>query len=215
MSETISGVQAPEEAKENENKKDRLSQEQWEEVRFAYETGQKRVAALAQEYGVSPQAIHQFFKRKKIVFGSRKTDLEEKVVEKAAEKVVAATFGSKRITRIEETKEQAYQSAQAIAALNMRILAECARAGGPTLQSRANDVKTLRSMAVVLKETLDVRYRVLNADENIDPDDLPELQILDLTEEDIAHVREADEEDGEIDVPDVEIDDAILEESPL
>jgi hypothetical protein len=193
----------PEQTGEDENGSGkRLTDAQWKEIRDKFELGQARGGKLAQEYGVSAMAISKHFRKHGVVFGSRAHELN---APKASAPVATQTFAEKRDKRIEDTKEQAYQGAQALHLAMMKIMKESMTPGGSSFSTHQNSVKTLRGLAAILKDTTEIRYKVLDADSHVDENDMPILPIEVLTDEEIEDMRNADlEDDGsEMEAPDM------------
>jgi len=84
-----------------EKKRKHLSLAEYEYARSRYEEGTRTLMELSRELGVSPQLLHQRFKRDGVVKGSKITD--EKEMRKAA-LARAETFVAKRVEWIEETR---------------------------------------------------------------------------------------------------------------
>lgn len=198
-------------------KKEALSDEQWAEIRAAYELGTAGAKELAEKYDVSPQALYKHFQKHGVVRNSRKGELEKKVAEEAAKKTAAAvatnvaaaasvSFASKRKQRIEETKEAVYTSAAALGVLSSRILKESATPGAAVISTRHADIKALKTLSEVIANTMEMRYRVLNADEDVDEAGLPALPIMDLTEDDIAAIH-AGHNDDDLVLPEPALED--------
>ena len=98
----------------------RLTDAQWKEIRDKFELGQARGGKLAQEYGVSAMAISKHFRKHGVVFGSRAHELN--APKSSSAPAPTQTFAEKRDKRIEDTKEQAYQGAQALHLAMMKIM---------------------------------------------------------------------------------------------
>jgi len=111
------------------------------------------------------------------------------------------TFAETRIQRIEETKSTLYQTNVALAAAFQKMIRE--HLGGVVKLS----VKELRGIQAGIAQNRQERYAILNAEKEIDANELPEIVIRDLTDDEILIMQTADElEIGEDDsLPELEI----------
>lgn len=217
MSEETAGPASP--APEEESKTPtKLTVEQWAEARALCETGAMRPSEIARKFGITASAVSQFFSKNGVVYGSKKGEVAKAVATATAVKTAEAVapFAIRRIERIEETKSQHYQYSTWIAQETMRVMAE-AKKGSLPVSSAASDVKTLRIAAQTLSIVRQERYAVLDADQHIDEEELPSIEIRDLTDEEIQHMQDLDP-DADLDmapasVLEVEEDDVVVTES--
>lgn len=175
----------------------RLSADQRKQVCDLYAAGKMKVTALAEKFGVTKSAISQLLKREGVVWASR-------VIEEAKAEVEAAlkapppekdpTFAEKRQARIEQTREESYNALRLLRIKQLRSLSEAERLGAP--------IPTLKETMNVFKRIIDSqinasRYllEVLEANQHIDEQDLPEIHIQDLGDADIAALSAEDDED--------------------
>lgn len=199
------------EVETEEKKPIKLTDEQWAEARTLCETGVMRGSEIARKFGVTASAVSQHFTANGVTFGSKRASLAAAVTAATAGKIAetVAPFAAKRVERIEETKSQHYQYSAWIAQETMRLIAE-AKKGGHAISTVANDIKTLRFAAATLATTRLERYTVLEADKHTDVDELPSIEIIDLTDQQIKALRDAalmDDLDIAEDLPQIEDDD--------
>jgi AcrR family transcriptional regulator len=193
-------------ASETEDKKIRRpTPADWAEARNLWELGEMRAQELCERLGVTRSALHQHFAKHKSYFGSRKKDIEAKAEE------VVSTFAMKRKQRIEETKTQTYELDSALNAYARKMLSDAIK-GTATLSSREKELKALHKLAVVNTLTRQGRYHVLDADNEIDENELPEIRFKDLSKEDIEALRRTDDDDDLEDLMKIAEDDIVVEE---
>lgn len=177
----------------------RLTPHQWAEIEAAWLYGTATGQELSDKYSISLSALSQHFKRHNIVKNAKRHEIELRAKAEIAKSAASkeATFGVLRMERIEKTKNESYQLATAITALLGRYVKEIAD-GTVSADTMNGKIKALERAKNVLGGAMDIRYRVLKADEIDTDDDLPELKILDLTADEIAELRKrGDEDDGE------------------
>lgn len=200
MSEETSGSEAVTETKQSR----RLTAEEWNELVTAYEYGTHGIVELSKKYGISRQAIDKEFKKRGTVRYSRRAEYEAmQKQQQAAAARVAERFAEKRAEYIEETRMQGYAALkQAVALLNKRVLDVYKMPGTPPA-SAMEDIKALKLYQKALIENFEFRLgRLLNADDVINEDDLPNLVVDDMTVDDvIRHFQEKNliDEDADLD----------------
>jgi hypothetical protein len=180
------------EASEKEKKK--MTPEKWAELRTLAEVDGVRGSELARRYGISAAAVSKHFTEHGVTVGSKKKIVEEAATEKAAEKIaeVIAEFHIKRKQRITETKVQHYSWATQIAADAMTLRAESKKTGKP-IGLFDRDFKALQRLMSIVEHARVERLIVLDAKDEINENELPEIQIRDLSDERIKEMRERDE----------------------
>lgn len=168
----------------------RLTPAEWKEACALYETGSARVTEIAERFGISTSAVSQHFKNNGVVRGSKAgkvgAAIEEAVVAKVASE--ASTFEALRQKRIEETRTQHYNYASALASEIVRQVVE-AKSSGRSVSSNEANIRTLRTAASALATLRQERFAILDADNSLDSDSLPVLEIADLSDADIANLQ--------------------------
>jgi biotin operon repressor len=222
MSETeLKEVPAEEAAAEEERSSAggrRLTPAEWLEIETHIECDTLSANEIREKYGISSQAIYKHIKKRfeddgyKIERGSKRAVVKAATTAAVATTVATTTaaattaeppkesFEQKRRQRIENARENRYLAAEQ----QFRLLVKRQQAivGG----TAPIDVKELRQLAVVLRENTDLIYKILKAEEAIDPNELPELRIKDLSDEEILALQSREDEDegetlGETDPP--------------
>lgn len=176
-----------------------LTAEERVEIRRLVGEGELRPIECARKFGITPAGISYVLGREpKISFECLKKAREEEIaaaVTKAAA-AKAVSFAELRLQRIEETKTSLYTTNIAIATAFQRALKDHLN-GGARLT-----IKELRMLQAGIGENRKERYDLLNAEKEIDANELPEIVIRDLTDEEILEMQMTDEmEIGEQDAP--------------
>src|SRR5690606_285664 len=174
---------APEEDTQHEERRNRrLTEEERAEIREKAELGVKRIVELADEYGVTRQYLHRWFKQEGIIWGSRRDELSAaagKGIKAAAEKN-AERYAEQRMAWIEETRIAGFQDLKRARLLANKSIADALRAGRP-LSSADEDLKAAHRYVRLVSQSIESTLRVLEAENVINPDDLPTLRLDDLT----------------------------------
>lgn len=172
-------------------KRRRLSPAQWIAISEAYELGTKGITELAEEYGVSRQTISNFFKKNGVQRGSKAQQIAQANAQAAAaaSAKVAERYAEKRAEWIEETRIQGYNNLKQAATLLNRRIIEIYKTPGAAPAAAMDDIKALKLYQSALIENFNFRLEgILRANEIVDENNLPSLEISDLTEEDLeAH----------------------------
>lgn len=188
---------------EDENKSGRrLTDAQWAEIVEAYELGTKNIVDLAKEYDVSRQNLSKRFKANGIQGGSRAHELKQAANEAAKSQAARAVrFADRRDEFIEETRMQGYAALKQAQMLAAKLVID-AHTSRLSMASIDDDMKALRRYQALLSDNIKTRLNdILGADKNTDLEDLPSLEVLDLTpEEVIEHHREIGALDDDTDI---------------
>ena len=177
----------------------RLSEATWAEITELYELGKFRVTELADKYGISRQALAKRFKAKGVAYGTRAAEVAAAAAaaaltatHQAAAAALAERFNDKRLDWIEETRVQGYKALKQADILAKRIVAE-AHKNMKAMGTIDDDLKAVQRFQKILVENTLTRLDILNSDDIIDEDDLPQIHFEDLTDEDIIkHHRDND-----------------------
>ncbi|MPQ56292.1 DNA-binding protein [Duganella sp. FT27W] len=202
-------------------KKRNLTPKQWAEAEALWTSGEVTYEDLVKKYGKSISTFERHFRAKGLSKGATAAAVKKKVEETlAANTIDEATVIA---ARIKETKEQHYSWATNLAKLTWNEILEAKRAGNP-LSVATNNLKALESAANVMKKMREERWAVLGLDrpDAVDPSELPELLIAELTAEQIQELRDRDHSEiddltapppaDDDDADDEDGDDAVVEE---
>lgn len=183
-------------------KKRNLTPKQWAEAEALWTSGAVTYEDLAKKFGKSISTFERHFKAKGLTKGAAAAAVKKKVEEKLASNTIdEATVIA---ARIKETKEQHYSWSSNLAKLAWNEILVAKSAGHP-VATVMNNLKALGAAANVIKAMREERWAVLGLDrpDAVDPADLPELLIAELTAEQIQELRDRDhsEIDDMIGVP--------------
>ncbi len=195
MVEAVEAVESVEEPK-------KLTAEQWAAIRDRYERGGVKAADLAREYGISTSAISQHFKKYKVVAGGRaKAEAEAEVAATAAAAPPAPaklTFADKRLAREEQTREEGYNLIRMARMKQARALAEAEKTGTP-IAAMKEAVRVYRMQIASIAEAVRFELEILQSDKFIKEDELPNIEIRDLSDEEAEALASGPtEEDDEV-----------------
>lgn len=172
-------------------KRRRLTPAEWNAISDAYEMGTKGITDLADEYGVTRQTISNFFKKNGVQRGSKAQQIAQASAQAAAaaSAKVAERYAEKRAEWIEETRVQGYNNLKQAATLLNRRIVEIYKTPGGAPAAAMDDIKALKLYQSALIENFNFRLEgILRANDIVDENNLPSLEISDLTEEDLeAH----------------------------
>lgn len=207
-------------------KKRNLTPKQWAEVEALWESGTVIYEDLVKKFGCSTSTFERHFKKHKTVKGAAAAAAKKKVEERLA--LAAVDEATLTAARIRETKESHYKMASGLAQLAFNEILQAKKDHNP-VSVALNNLKALDAAMNVIKKAGEERYKVLGLDrpDAVDPDDLPELLITELTAEQIKELRDRDlteldeiaakstvPADGDDDDEDLEDDgDEVVEES--
>ena len=171
-----------------------VTKKEWAEIEALWESGSVTLPDLVAKYGRVKNTFLRYFKANGIVKGS-KVAKTKKAIEKKLE-VAATTDASIIAMRIKETKEQHYKMSSGLAQLAWNEVVK-AKTDGVPVAVAASNLKALDLAMNVLKKAREERFAILGLDrpDAVDPDELPELIIAELTAEQIQTLRDADVSD--------------------
>lgn len=194
---------------------------QWAEFEALYAAGSVTYADLAVKHGGSIATFERHMKKNGIVKGSAVAAAKAKL----AEKLETASIDEATVlaARIRETKEQHYTMASNLTKLTWNEILQAKKDGNP-VSIAYNNLKALQLATAILKTTREEKWAVLGLDrpDAVDPAELPELVISELTAEQIKELRDRDHSElddispaavVDPDDDDVEDDDAVVEEA--
>lgn len=185
-------------------KKRNLTLKQWAEAEALWESGTVIYEDLVKKFGCSISTFERHFKKNGIVKGAKAAAAKKKVEERLA--AAAADEATLIAARIRETKESHYKMASGLAQLAFNEILQAKKDSNP-VSVALNNLKALDAAMTVIKKAGEERYKVLGLDrpDAVDPDELPELLITELTAEQIQELRDRDHS---------ELDDVLAAEKP-
>ncbi|RWI35414.1 hypothetical protein [Mesorhizobium sp.] len=190
----VSGAEEPAED-EDEKKGRRLTDAERAEIRETFELGQAGIVELSEKYGVTRQALSKWFKKDGITKGSRAHEVQAAInnsVKAAIGSAVGAAvaeqierFSEKRLEWIEDTRVSAIKDLNAAKQIARKIMAEAIR-DKKAPATIDDDLKALHRYQKIIEQNADAKLRILRSEQVVDENDLPKLQIEDLTAEQLV-----------------------------
>ncbi|MFW6855375.1 hypothetical protein ACODYM_29210 [Burkholderia gladioli] len=171
--------------------KKRLTPRQWAEAEALWAAGDITLRGLIEKYGLQKSAFVRHFQKIGLKKGEKADEIRDAAqdaIKKAAEEEAALLR-----QRILETKEEHYKMAAGIAKLTWAEIVR-AKSEGIAFGAVQGNIKALELAMNALKKAREERYACLGLDKDdyVDEDELPELVIAELTDEQIAALRERD-----------------------
>lgn len=169
----------------------RMTERQWCEAETLWASGNVTYDSLIAKYGKTKSAFERRFRKNGIVKGSAAAAIKKAAEKKVAESVISdATLIA---ARIKETKEEHYKMAAGLAKLVWSHILKTQQER-VSVATATNDLKAIDAAMTVLKKAREERYAVLGLDrpDAVDPGDLPELVVSELTAEQIKELRDRD-----------------------
>ncbi len=169
---------------------DRMTDADFASARERYELGTAGLVELADEYGVSRQALSKRFKNNNVKKGSRAHEVSAATAKGAKEAAEAAgasseRFHDKRADWIEETRIQGVQALKQARLIGQKTVVDEMKKPGANLENIDGAMKVVARYSKMLTDNIESTLRILKSDDHVDEEDLPTLTIEDLTNEEI------------------------------
>lgn len=180
---------ATEEGFEKEVRK--LTEAQWAQIVDMWERGTHSSAEIRKLFPISRQAMSRGLIRRGAKQGCRAHEVASAIAEKVIEKVAdaASAWEAGKRTRIDEMRLYFDRANKVLSEQSMRMVSEALRAGLP-IGAKNADLNALMQVAKILRTTREERFVLNEVGHDVDPNKLPELPILDLTDERIEEMRQ-------------------------
>lgn len=174
-----------------------LSHPDWAEIVTLYSRGEKTVRDLADQFGVSPQAIHKGLKQRGVVKGSRIADVQGEIEDAAEtarkEKVKAAINKADQFGKFNEFFVQ----------ILIKRVRDAHENGA--LASANGDVITIKNAMATLAKGRAEAWDIHKIDEMLqENEELATLNVGEYTEEELETIREANEEAYQASMEDID-----------
>ncbi len=193
-------------AADEKSKYSRLTTRQWAEAEALWARGEVTLSQLSERYGKDVSAFTKHFRKKGLEKGSKSAEVKEKV--EAAIDREMVTEAEITAQRVRETKDEHYKMSKALSQMAFSEVLQ-AKKSGIQLGAIIANLKAIESAMNTVKKGREERYAVLGLDngEFIDDEQIPVLNVSDLTEEEIFEIQNG--KDGIDDIPeeDLEIED--------
>lgn len=203
------GEKAAVEKSKTKSKFKRLTNSQIAEATALWKSGAATLKDLAQRFDKSEETFSRLFAR----LGVKKGEAAEEHSKSVAEKVEASIVddAGELAKRIRETKEEHFKMASGIRKLIWNEIVE-ARKNKVAISTTLGNLKALEKAAQALKITREEAYVLLGiADGEDDSDEVPDLQVKELTADEIKAIHQQQQAEiaaaeNDDDLPAVELD---------
>lgn len=181
-----------------------------------WKMGAVTLEQLSEKFGKDKSTFIRLFNEAGVAKGESAKEHAEKVAEKVEK--AAVDDATVLADRIRETKENSYKLAKAIERLVSSQIID-AQAKKQPISTKLMEFKALEIAGKALRLTREERYTVLGiADgEKDNEDDIPELQIRELSKQEIEEIQkkalEEANNDEDLDLPDMDLDPEVEAES--
>ena len=177
-------------ARESENKKKpTLKPSQRKEMEALWESGEVTLKELAQRFNRDEAAISRYMKENGVVKGSKAEEYAQLIKEKIAEELLGDA--GENAKRIKKMKEDYINYNEALNRLASNEIASARNKGLP-LQSILPNIRTLNELAKLFATTRTENWALMNViefEQRIEKDDVPELRISELTSQEIEQMH--------------------------
>lgn len=165
----------------------KLSPADWATIVTLYSRGEKTVRDLAEQFKVTPQAIHQGLRQRGVQKASGISDVlaevEDAATAKRKEKVAAA----------HKKAEDYGKYTDVLVQLTIKKITEAHNAGG--ISTVNADIITLKNGMAIVAKGRQENWIIGKVDELMqESEELAQLNVGEYTEEELAAIREANEE---------------------
>lgn len=174
----------------------RLTPAEWAQIKDLWELGTADATEICARFKIKPDTLAKRIKRAGIRRGSRAHEVAKantaatvKATEKTAEELTA-----ERKVKIEKTKSEHLQWTEILARQAMALIAKAKQEDRP-FSTEDKNLKALERAMKIVVAARDERFTLLDAHDEVDDRELPQLVIRDLTEAEIKARRDAQEAD--------------------
>ena len=167
----------------------KLTPEQRAEAAALWRAGSVTLDDLSKKYGKRPENFSRLFRAMGIVKGSAVAETEKRVADELAGRV--ATAVAKELERISVVKDQHFAMSSALAKIAFSEITR-ARQAGLKLDSLKDTMMTLKLAGEVIgtsRKELYALLRVEDHDKEQELDELPELQVRELSNDQILQMQ--------------------------
>lgn len=159
-----------------------LTDDEFRAARERYEVRSETIASIADDLGVTRQALSKRFAAVGAKKGSRSSEYDAE----KAQKATVERFSARRAEIIEETRMTGISSLKQTRLIAQKIAIDAIKTNKP-LSSVDDDLRAVGRLNKILVDNLTTSLAILQADEHVDEADLPVLTVEDLTDEDILN----------------------------
>ena len=169
----------------------KLTPEQKAEAAALWRAGSVTLDDLSKKYGKRPENFSRLFRKMGIVKGSAIAETAARVAEEVAKK--AGDNVAKELERLQKVKDEHFAMSSALAKIAFAEITR-ARQAGTKIDSLKDTMMTLKLAGEIVGTSRKELYAILRAemhDDETDADDLPELQVAELTPDQITQMQAA------------------------
>jgi len=167
----------------------RLSPKEWAEIKTAFERNEKSVRELAEEYGVTKQAIYKGLGDRG---AKRMSDLAEGTEDDAAE--ADAKEREEEVRRAKKKRDEYARYNDVIVQLTMKRVIEGSQQNG-SLASKHKDIVVLNNAAKIVERARKENWEILRVEDLLgEEEQLPDLNVGEYSQEELDEIRRAQEE---------------------
>lgn len=164
----------------------KLSPTDWATVVTLYERGEKNLRQLAEQFGVTPQAIQKGLKQRGIEKGSRLDEVAQEVDD------IARQERERRVQQANATVENYAKWYDVIAKLTMKKVLDANNAGGVATVNA--DILTLKNATAIIEKARSESWAILGIEDLLgEGAELPDLNVGEYSEAELERIREANE----------------------
>jgi DNA-binding MarR family transcriptional regulator len=165
----------------------RLTPSDWATVVTLYERGEKTLRELAEQFGVSPQAIQKGLKQRGIEKASRLDEVSNEVDD------VARKERERRVKQAAQHVETYAAWYNVLAKLAMKKVIDANQAGG--IATVNADVLTIKNAIAIIEKARNESWDILGIEDLLgEGSELPDLNVGEYSESELERIREANEQ---------------------
>lgn len=187
----------------------RLSEDQWAEAEAAWTSGSASLPELAHRFGATERALQAHFAKLGLEKGSAAKTLAAKVAVRVKEQQESdvGTLTERALT----IRETTYSYATKIERMIVERL-DAAAADPDQVYAAAASVKMLTNAAAALERIHTLKRSALGiTDEDMNTDEVPVLVIKNLSDIEVAYIRQRQSDEDEFDNDSIEEEDEAVE----
>ena len=189
----------------------RLTPSDWATIVTLYERAEKNISELAEQFGVTKQAIQQGLKSRGVSKGSRLDEVSDEV-DDAARKAREA-----QVAQANATRDNYAKWVDVLAKMTMKKLIDASQGGGVSTVNA--DILTIKNGMAIIEKARSESWVILGIEDLLgEGAELPDLNVGEYTEDELDKIREGNEasyldnlvdedDDSEADDPDADADD--------
>lgn len=182
---------------EAKKKVKRLTATEWARAEVMWTTGDHTLEKLSDTFGITKQALTSHFKKHNVKKGSTQNKMREALERQLASKQAKSAVEEAQF--IENTRVEHAKYVENISKRAMYLVGKCAQ-DNKKFETILNDLKALEVTSRILSNNYNTLEKIIGLDKKNDlDDDMPVLQVIEITADQIAAMRAAQrDEDAEM-----------------